>query len=257
MRNDFLQSALRVKDVGVHTKEIARSAKSDPHDLVELFMEITAWKQQPIPWQMDSIRNAVIQSLCHTKGKNQIHCLLEILPLITDEKKLYSIANMLTFSQDHRLLTDAILSVSGQLSEHFILLLSHELITHGCDLRIFDDYHHLVDNLNKNSPFKGLTLYPLEIETSLPQIHYGAIGTKSWEHTFDSNSHDEVASFAQNFDSTEIEYWKKNDEITKFIKHWSEDSNGTIIGVKGRCKHIESAVGLLHQLVRLLLRVQL
>ena len=251
MRNNFLQSVLKVDNVGAHMEDIVHTAASKPHLLIELFKEIIDRYSQPFAWQIDSVRERIITSLCLTKGEKQIQCLLEIVPLMTEETELRSIANMLAFAQDYQVLTDAILSNTGNLSEHFILLLSHELITRGCNLREFGNYYDYVDNANKNSVFKGLTLYPLDIEKDLALRCYGGVNF-SMSHGNDygfSPEGEEYKPLDSTSDSVEIEHCEKNDAIAKFVWNWKEHSNGVFVSAKGRYKRIDSEVGLLRQVV--------
>lgn len=161
MRKDFIQSALKLSNVMEHHNEICEIAKTAPAELIPVFYEADQWKSSPTPWQIESIRESVIDTLPLTPGEESIRCLFEILPCVTNENEIRQIANMLAFSHDIQILTNNIVSFAEKLSPEFILVVAHELITRGNNLERCHEFHQLVQRLNQDLQFRGLTLYPI------------------------------------------------------------------------------------------------
>jgi hypothetical protein len=243
MKN-FIESLVQSSDVKEHYAYLDALAVEDPAEVVRLFDALPKdWIKLLNSWQQRAAYSRILEAICLTKGAAQIKAAIQIADKVEREKDFDRIAAYLVSKQDKDELLSLLVHSSAKKSRALLVLVLHELIARGEDLR---NSSHLaaLERTNQASVFNGLCLYPLESErkNSFPKFGIGTSGS-SIDYTLES-----LFENINRNEQVEISECTEGNEIALALLNWEEASNGKILGLRGKMKSTTKATTLLASL---------
>lgn len=210
---------------GRQVEYIDNLAMEEPSLLISIFEAL-----QRLPNKsFESDRILTVLSLSTQKAYTQL--LLKLIDLIYPKSRVSKYISMLCATHAPNKLFEILFNHAEHINESFIVVLSHEFISRGYDLR-HTEYYDLLFKLNSKTDFKALTLFPLHTELDLTHRTFtlnmssssGCFGLYELQFT----------SFAAFGKGTYLTTLEKDPSLVVALRNWQIGPDGyTTIGYKG------------------------
>lgn len=226
----FIESIQKVENVKEHFLIIDSLVNKYNEKIISIFDLIPKdWNYLLNHWQLRSAYEYIISKVCINNNPSSISLASTLFVKIERLLDKLRISSILSSSHNQEILLEKLFESDNK---ELLILIVHELISRGYDLRISNCFKE-IETLNKKSQFKFLSLYPLPQEKENTFPSYSSNGS-GYDFNYGFTSTDEYSKIIEN--QTETIHINNDDEMVEAIDHWTKDSNGISIGYKGEVK---------------------